>query len=46
VMWVMWDLVLVRLETELASEQEKCSVCVECSIGSEIVLDAPNRTPR
>jgi hypothetical protein len=43
---VMWDLVLVQLKTELASKQERCIVCVECSNGSKIVLDALNGTPR
>jgi hypothetical protein len=31
VMWVMWNVVLVRLETELASVQERCTVCTERS---------------
>ena len=26
--------------------QDQCSVCVERTIGSEIVLDAPDGTPR
>jgi hypothetical protein len=26
--------------------QERCAVCVECTIGSEVVLDAPDGTPR
>jgi hypothetical protein len=30
-MWVMWNVVLVRLEKELASVQERCTVCAECS---------------
>jgi hypothetical protein len=29
VMWVMWNVVLVGLETELASVQERCTVCAE-----------------
>jgi hypothetical protein len=24
----------------------RCTVCAECTIGSEIVLDAPDNTPR
>ena len=28
------------------STQDRCTVCVECTIGSEIVLDAPDGTPR
>jgi hypothetical protein len=26
--------------------QDRCMVSVECTIGSEIILDAPDRTPR
>jgi hypothetical protein len=26
--------------------QDRCTVCAECTIGSKVVLDAPNRTPR
>jgi hypothetical protein len=26
--------------------QDRCMVCFECTIGSEIILDAPNGTPR
>jgi hypothetical protein len=35
----------VRLET-LVSVQDRCMVCTKCTIGSEIVLDAPEGTPR
>jgi hypothetical protein len=28
------------------SMQESCVVCVECTIGSEIILDAPDGTPK
>jgi hypothetical protein len=52
-MWVIWNLVLVRLDMELVSVQDRCMVCVKrtmvCvkrSIGLEMVLDAPNGTPR
>ena len=38
----MWNLVLVRLEVVLASVQHSCTVCTNCTIGSEIVLDAPD----
>ena len=43
---VMWNLVSVRLETVLVSVQDRCTVCTKCTIGSEIVLDAPDGTPR
>jgi hypothetical protein len=26
--------------------QERCVVCVKCTISSEVVLDAPDGTPR
>ena len=43
---VMWNLVSVRLETVLVSVQDRCMVCAKRTIGSEIVLDAPEGTPR
>jgi hypothetical protein len=44
--WVMWNLVLVYLVTVLVSVQYRCTVCAKHSIGSEIILDAPDDTPR
>ena len=41
-----WKLVLVHLEIVLILTQDGCTVCVECMIGSDIVLDAPDGTPR
>jgi hypothetical protein len=26
--------------------QDRCTVCAKCTIGSEIILDAPDGTPR
>ena len=46
VTWVMWYLVFICLETVLASVQDRCTVCAEHTIGSEIILDAPDGTPR
>ena len=46
VTWVKWILVLVQLEIVLVSTQDRSMVCVECTIGSEISLDAPDGTPR
>jgi hypothetical protein len=46
VMRVMWNFILVRLETKLASMHDKCMVCVKRTIGSEFVLDAPDGSPR
>jgi hypothetical protein len=39
-------LVLVCFETVLILMRDCCTVCVERTIGSEIVLDAPDGTPR
>jgi hypothetical protein len=44
--WVKWNRVSIRLETVLVSVQYRCTVCAEHTIGSEIVLDAPDDTPR
>jgi hypothetical protein len=41
-----WKLNSVRLEIVLLLKQDWCSVCVECGVGSEIVLEAPDGTPR
>jgi hypothetical protein len=45
-MWVLWKLVLVRLEMEFASVQDRCMVCVKHAIGLAIILDASDGTPR
>jgi hypothetical protein len=44
-MWVMWNLVSVHLEIVLVSMQDRCTVCGTCTIGSEVILDAPDGTP-
>jgi hypothetical protein len=44
--WVKWNPVLIHLETVLVLVQYRCTVCAERTIGSEIVLDAPDDTPR
>ena len=46
VTWVMWNLTSFRLETVLVSVQERCMVCARCTIGLQIILDAPDGTPR
>ena len=38
----MWNLISVHLEIVLVSVQDRCTVCAEHTIGSEIILDAPN----
>jgi hypothetical protein len=40
----MWNLVSVRLETVLVSVLDRCMVCAKRTIGSEIILDAPDST--
>ena len=40
-MWVMWNLVSIRLEMVLVSVQDRCMVCAKRTIGLETVLDAP-----
>ena len=37
---------LDRLEIVLVLVQDRCTVCAKRTIGSEIVLDAPDGTPR
>jgi hypothetical protein len=44
--WVMLNLVLVRLEIVLVLVQDRCMVCAERTVGSKIILDSPNGTPR
>ena len=39
------DLILVRLDIVLILTQDRCAVCTERTIGSEIILDAPDGTP-
>ena len=46
VTWVMRNLVSVRFEIVLTLKHDRCMVCGERNIGSEIVLDAPDGTPR
>jgi hypothetical protein len=41
-----WKLVSIRLEIVLVSVQDRSTVCAKCKIGSEIVLDTPDGTPR
>ena len=41
-----WKLVLVLSDIVLILMQDWCMVCVERTIGLEIVLEAPDGTPR
>jgi hypothetical protein len=45
-MWVVWNLILVRLETVLVLVQDRSMVYTEHTIDIEIILDALDRTPR
>ena len=44
--WVMWNLVSVHLETVLASVQDSCTVCAKRTIGTGIILDKIDGTPK
>ena len=41
-----YKLVSVYLEIVLVLMQDRCTVCTERTIGSEIILAAPDDTPR
>jgi hypothetical protein len=43
---VTWNLVSVHFKIVLILTQDMCTVCAEHTIGSEIVLDAPDGTTR
>ena len=43
-MWVMWNVILVYLETMLVWVQDRCTVYAKRTIGSKIVFDAPDGT--
>ena len=43
--WVLWNVIPVHLET-LVLVQDRCTICAKRTIGSEIILDAPDGTPR
>ena len=45
-MYVTWKLVSVRFEILLVLAQDRCTVCAECTSGMEIILAAPDGTPR
>jgi hypothetical protein len=43
---VVWNLVLVHLETALVLVQYRCTVCTEHTKGIVFILDALDGTPR
>jgi hypothetical protein len=45
-MWVMWNLILVYLETVLVLVRDRCMVCAKPTIGSKIILDTLDGTAR
>ena len=46
VKWVMWNLISACLDIVSTSVQDRCTVCAKNIIGSDIILDAPDDTPR
>jgi len=42
----MWNLTSFGLEEVLVSVQDRCTLCAKRTISSEIMLDAPDGTPR
>jgi hypothetical protein len=46
VTWVMSNLISVHLEMVFVSVEDRSMVCAKHTIGSGIVLDAPDGTPR
>jgi hypothetical protein len=46
VMWLKWKIDLVHLEIVLILMQDRYMVCTKHTIGSEIILDALDGTPR
>ena len=45
-MSLKWKLVSIDLEIVKILKQDRCMVCVEHTIGSKLILDAPDVTPR
>jgi hypothetical protein len=43
---VIWNLVLVHLETVFVSVQDRCTVCAKHTIVLEIILDTPDGSTR
>ena len=40
----MWNLTSFHLETLLVSVKDRCLVCARCTIGLQIILNAPDGT--
>ena len=43
---IIWNLASVQLEIVLVSVQDRCMVCAQCTIGSEIIVKVSDGTPR
>ena len=43
---VKWKLVSVLSEIVLILTEDRCMVCFEHIVGSKVILDAPDGTPR
>ena len=43
---VMSNIILIHLNMVLVLVQDRCMVCAKHTIGLEIVLDAPDGTPK
>jgi hypothetical protein len=41
-----WKLISVHLELVLILTHDRCTACAKRTIGSKIILDTPDRTPR
>ena len=39
--WVLWNLVLDRLQIVLVSVEDRCMVCAKRTVGSDIIFNAP-----
>jgi hypothetical protein len=46
VMWVKWKRISVPFEIVLILTQDRHTICIEHAIGSEIILGAPDGTPK
>jgi hypothetical protein len=45
-MYVKWKLVYLHFKIVLASTQDRCTVCVKCTTGLELIFGTSDGTPR
>ena len=43
---IILNLASVQLEIVLVTVKDSCMVCAQCTIGSEIIVEVPDGTPR